>query len=160
MQEERKSRGHVCRPDSSRQFHNHWLMHNYFLKIFSFPIKCIGGYLYGCCQQSMEGSAWLVGWISSLYRNLSPLSLFPSVWVCSRVQDSQRFMSVTLSKTDISLTTPRTSTRMHVHTHSTLSHTLLPSPFLSPLCSLVHKHVRNGIHSRQRAKQRIESTPS
>lgn len=72
------------------------------------------------------------------YITLSPvLSRFPSVRVCCRVQDSQRFMSVTLSNSDISLTTPRTGIGMHAHTLSVF-HTLIVFVSLSPsplLCS-------------------------
>lgn len=88
------------------------------------------------------------------YIAFSPrLSLFPSVWVCWRAQDSQRFMSVTLSKSDISLTTPRTGTRMHTHTPPVFhTHTVPLSRSLPPLCSLVHKHVSDGIHNRQKSQ--------
>ena len=61
-----------------------------------------------------------------------PLSLFPSVWVCWRAQDSQRFMSVTLSKSDISLTTPRTGTHVHTHTQPVSHRHTLPLSSLSP----------------------------
>lgn len=90
-----------------------------------------------------------------------PLSHSPSVCVCWRLQDSQRFMSVTLSKSDISLTTPRTGTLMHVHTHSSCAHTLSFFPSSpSPLCSAVRKHVSSGIHSRQRPKHCMQSIPT
>lgn len=71
------------------------------------------------------------------YITLSPpLSLFPSVQVCWRVQDSQRFMSVTVSNSDISPTTPRTGRGMDAHTLSVFhAHivfvSLSPSPVLS-----------------------------
>lgn len=41
-----------------------------------------------------------------------------------------------------------------------LTHTLPLSPSLPPLCSLVHKHVSDGIHNRQKAKRRTESMPA
>lgn len=70
-------------------------------------------------------------------------------------------MSVTLSKSDISLTTPRTGTSMHAHMQSLFhTHIVFVSSVLPPLCSLVHKHVSNGIHNRQRSKQCIESIPA
>lgn len=66
------------------------------------------------------------------YITLSPpLSLFPSVRVCWRVQDSQRFMSVTLSNSDISLTTPQTDIHTHAHELSVF-HTHIVFVFHSP----------------------------
>lgn len=98
------------------------------------------------------------------YITLSPpLSLFPSVRVCWRVQDSQRFMSVTLSNSDISLTTPRTGIRTHAHTPPSFhTHIVFVCPALPfpPLCSAAHKHVSGGIRNRRRAKHCTESIPA
>lgn len=72
------------------------------------------------------------------------------------MQDSQRFVPLTLSNSDISLTTPRTGKHMHslmraetlsvflTHAHA---RALLLSAFLILLCAAAHKHVSNGIQS-------------
>lgn len=116
--------------------------------------------MYAYCQKCMEGSAWLVGWISFLYRILSPtfsLSVcvsvlegagLPEVYVCDSKQEWH-----------FSDNTQNRHTRARTHSFS-FTHTFSLSLFLSPLCSLVHKHVSNGIYKWQRAKQRMESIPT
>lgn len=77
--------------------------------------------------------------------------------VCWRVQDSQRFMSVTLSNSDISLTTPRTGRGMHVHATSVFHIlnvfvSLSPSPLLcsSQMRSITDKEPNNLLNWYQR----------
>lgn len=96
-----------------------------------------------------------------------PLSLFPSVWVCWRVEDSQRFISVTLSKSDISLTTPRTGTHMrvqtqslfHTHTHIVffLSTLLFSSQNMSAMRSTTDKEWNNALNQYQQTWLRLLS---
>lgn len=145
-------------------------MHKYLFRAFCLLINIYAVFL---CHQCMEGSAWLVGLISSLYRILSPISPLsfcvsvlqgaglPEVYVSDSKQEWHSSDNTQNGRAHRHTHTQAASLP-HTHTHTrtaSLTHTQCLS-FFAPLYSLFHKHVGNGINSGQRAKRRAESIPT
>lgn len=114
-----------------------------------------------CWQQCMEGSARLVGWISSPYRLLSPtFSLSSCVSVLEGAGLPEVYVCDSKQEWHFSDNTQNRHTHARAHAVYPFTHTLSLSSCLSPICSLVHKHVSNGIHNKRRAEQYINSIPT